>query len=130
MEMHSIKTEILRPDFLNYCLLVHHHSEIISENNSEYLKLKITLDHPKLITLGKFLNYFNTLPDLHLIDWDEAENYDFDQSVYSDFTFISRNKNIIDKFRSLSDFSSYNDYISSLFNLKNEPVSFEFTYAN
>lgn len=124
MKINNLKSKIIRPDFLDLCELVHFYHEIFLQNNTEFLKLKITLYHPKTIGLHLFLSFFHSLKHkLLLSDWDESDTFDFDQTVYSDFTFISQNKQLIKKFNSLSTCNSKADYISTLFQLKNIPAT-------
>ena len=114
----SIKKEIIRPDFLDLCDIVHIHHEIHTDNkNKEYLLLKITFNNPKSIGLFHFLSYFKTL-NLTLIDWDEQTDYDFDINVYTDFQFIFYDKNIIEKYKSFNNASSeIFNYTHTLFNM-------------
>jgi hypothetical protein len=129
MKINNLKSKIIRPDFLDLCELVHFYHEIFLQDNTEFLKLKITLYHPKTIGLNSFLPFFHTLKHkLLLSDWDEQDTYDFAQTVYTDFTFISQNKRLIKKFNSLSTCNSKADYISTLFQLKNIPTTYSVSY--
>lgn len=128
MKTLKIKKELIRPDFLNLCEIVHIHPEIsLNNQNKECLTLKITFYNPKSVTLYNFLSYFKSIKNhLKMINWDEQETYDFDTYVYSDFTFITYNKNIIKTYKSnLNNFPIIFDYTHSLFNLTNNKIHYQ-----
>ena len=120
MEISNLKKELSKPSFLSKCCICHYNCEIYNDE----LKLKIVISHPKTISILQLLSYFiSANSNIKLIDWDEQENYDFCEEIYTDLIFIITNKNMIDSLNtSTNSVSSIYNTIHQLFNLELEPI--------
>ena len=89
-QINNIKTEISKPEFLsNYKFTL----TSIPFNSDNTIDIHFTLDGPKPFPLANLIIYFHEL-ELKLLNWDEADSFDFDTQITSFFEFRVDNSKI------------------------------------